>query len=303
MKRLNAVFRKIFFLRPLPTVLIAVPSFLFVAVMLGTEEVSALDYVSYFLSAYALIITVTGAAGVAEAARNGVENLPLLKKIRENPLGKRLLGDAVFRSEITLHGGLLANLLYVAVNLASGFRYRSAWFVSLAVYYFLLSAMRAVLVRHVHQKRPGQDLISEFRCYRACGVMLLLMNQALMGIVIYIVTKNRGFSYSGTMIYAMAAYAFYITISAVVNLVKYRKYGSPVLSAAKVISLTAALVSMLSLETAMISRFGEKQPGFRRVMTAASGGAVCVIVLMMAVFMIVRSVRKMKKLKFYNSEI
>ena len=303
MKRLKAVLKKIFFLRPLPTVLIAVPSFIFVFVMLSTEEQNALDYTAYMLSVYALIITVTGTAGAAEAAKNGFENLPLIKKIRENPLGKRLLGDAVFRSEITLHGGLLANLLYVALNLVSGFRYRSAWFVSLAVYYFLLSAMRAVLVRYVHQKKPGQDPVSEFRRYRACGVMLFLMNQALMGIVIYIVNQNRGFSYPGTLIYAMAAYAFYITISAVVNLVKYRQYASPVLSAAKVISLTAALVSMLSLETAMISRFGEKQPGFRRVMTAASGGAVCVIVLLMAVFMIVRSVRKMKKLKFYNSEI
>lgn len=202
MKRLKAVLKKIFFLRPLPTVLIAVPSFIFVFVMLSTEEQNALDYTAYMLSVYALIITVTGTAGAAEAAKNGFENLPLIKKIRENPLGKRLLGDAVFRSEITLHGGLLANLLYVALNLVSGFRYRSAWFVSLAVYYFLLSAMRAVLVRYVHQKKPGQDPVSEFR----------------------------------------------------------------------------------------------------RIMTAASGGGVCAAVLIMAVFMIVRSAKELKKNRFHNLE-
>ena len=35
----------------------------------------------------------------------------------------------------------------------------------------------------------------------------------------------------------------------------YRKYHSPVISAARKVSLAAALVSMLSLETAMLSQF------------------------------------------------
>ena len=100
---------------------------------------------------------------------------------------------------------------------------------------------------------------------------LVVMNQALAGIVFYIVKQNRGFTYSGTLIYAMAAYTFYITISAAVNVARFRKHGSPLLSAAKAISLTAALVSMLSLETAMLAQFGAETPRFRLVMTAASG--------------------------------
>ncbi len=142
------------------------------------------------------------------------------------------------------------------MNLFSGIRYHSAWFIALACYYVLLSAMRAVLVRYVHRKPVGQDIPAEFRRYRACGLILLLMNQALVGIIIYMVTQNRGFSYSGNMIYAMAMYTFYITISAIINVIRYQSHGSPVISAAKVISLTAALVSMLSLETAMLARFG-----------------------------------------------
>jgi hypothetical protein len=73
--------------------------------------------------------------------------------------------------------------------------------------------------------------------------------------------------------------------------IKYRKQGSPLLSAAKVISLTAALVSMLSLQTAMISEFGGDDYLFRRMMTAISGGVVCTFVLGMAIYMIVRSTR------------
>ena len=297
MQRLKTVLKKLFFLPPLPTVLIAVPSFIFVFVMLSIGEHSVLAYLAYLLSAYAMIITVTGIPGVIEAVRRGIAGLPVVKKVLNTSWGSRLLGDAIFRSELTLHGGLIVNLLYVGMNLFSGIRYRSTWFIALAIYYTLLSAMRAVLVRYVHRKPTEQDVASELLRYRACGVILLLMNQALVGIIVYMVTQNKGFSYPGLMIYAMAIYAFYVTIAAVINVVKYRKRGSPVLSAAKVISLTAALVSMLSLETAMLAQFGSDQPEFRRVMLAASGGGICAIVLMMAIYMIARSTKLLKGIK------
>ena len=296
MEHLKAVLKKLFFLPPLPTVLIAVPSFIFVFVMLGTGDHSVFSYLAYILSAYALVITVTGISGVIEATRNGIEELPLIKRVRSTSLGNRLLGDAVFRSEVSLYGGLFVNLLYVALNLFSGIRYRSTWFIALAFYYTLLSVMRAVLVRYVRCRPVGQDISAEFQRYRACGVILLLMNQALVGIIVYMVTQNRGFSYPGFMIYAMAMYAFYLTISAIINVIKYQRRGSPILSAAKVISLTAALVSMLSLETAMLAQFGNDEPEFRRIMLAASGGVICAIVLTMAIYMIARSTKQLKKL-------
>ena len=163
--------------------------------------------------------------------------------------------------------------------------------------------MRAVLVRYVHRKPVGQDIPAEFRRYRACGLILLLMNQALVGIIIYMVTQNRGFSYSGNMIYAMAMYTFYITISAIINVIRYQSHGSPAISAAKVISLTAALVSMLSLETAMLARFGSDETEFRRIMLGISGGVVCAVVLAMAIYMIARATKQLHKLKNNNLEI
>ena len=295
MKRVKEIMKRIFFLPPIPTVVISVPAFILVFVMLGTGSSSVLAYISYLLSAYAMVITVTGFKGVARAIRDGIENLPPVIKLRSTPLGKRLLGDVIFRSEITLHGGLCMNLLYTALNLFSGIRYRSTWFIALAFYYMLLSVMRAVLVRYVHSRPIGEDISSELRHYRVCGIILLFMNQALVGIVVAMVTQNRGFSYSGLLIYMMALYTFYITIAAVVNLVKFRKHGSPILSAAKVISLTAALVSMLSLETAMFAQFGQDEEEFRRIMIGAFGGAVCAVVLAMAIYMIVRSTKQLRK--------
>lgn len=94
------------------------------------------------------------------------------------------------------------------------------------------------------------------------------------------------------------------SFTALMNVIKFRKHGSPVMSAAKVIDLTAALVSTLSLETAMLSQFGGlDNMTFRRNMTAATGSAVCIIVLALSVFMIVRATKQIKKMQFNGSEL
>lgn len=127
---------------------------------------------------------------------------------------------------------------------------------------------------------------------------LLFMNVALVGIIILAVHKNSSFVYPGLFIYVMAIYAFYAAITATVNVVKFRKYKSPILSAAKVINLTAALVSVLSLETAMLTQFGAADDdAFRQIMTASTGTGVSMIVLGMAGCMIVHSTKKLKQMK------
>lgn len=233
--------------------------------------------------------------GIVQTARRSKE-LPLMKKLRATAFGSRYLEDYLFRSKVSLHRGLVINILYIAIKLFSGFWYRSVWFVALAVYYLLLSVMRFFLAQYVRKVPIGQDIPSELRRYRMCGYMLLLMNQALIGIVVLIVYQNKGYSYPGYLIYAMAAYTFYAFLTAIMNVVKSRKQGSPVLSAVKAINLTAAIVSMLSLETAMLAKFGGDDPAFRRVMTSATGGGVCLSILIMALYMIVRANKKLRNL-------
>ena len=124
------------------------------------------------------------------------------------------------------------------------------------------------------------------------------MNLALSGMVLFLVRQEGGYEYPGVLIYVMAIYAFYAIITAAVNLVKFRRHGSPALSAAKAINLTAALVSMLALETAMLSQFGgEDDALFRQVMLSVSGGVICAFVFGMAVCMIVHATRQIKQAK------
>lgn len=289
--------KKIFCLPPVPTLLISVPAYGLVIYVLSRENVEpALAYLAYFLSAYALIITITGITGIVRLVRRGIESHPLVKRALDIPLVGRYLREDMFRAQTALYQGFFINLLYAGIKMFSGILYRSVWFITLAVYYILLAVMRAALLHYV--RGDGKDITSEWRRYRLCGMILLLMNIALAGIVILVVHQNSGFEYPGMLIYVMAMYAFYATITAVWNVVKFRRYGSPVMSAAKVINLTAALVSMLSLETAMLTQFGAADdPAFRQTMTASTGVGISLLVLGMAVFMILHSTRQLRGLK------
>lgn len=296
-KGLKKIFKKVFCLPPVPTLLISVPAYVLVIYALAGEDVEpVIEYAAYFLSAYALIITVTGITGVVRLVRQGFDKHPLVRKMLGIPLVSKYLKEAMFRAEASLYQGFFINLLYAGIKLFSGILYGSVWFVTLAVYYILLALMRASLLHYV--RKDGKSKVSEWRRYRLCGIILLFMNVALAGIIILVVYKNSGFEYPGMLIYVMAMYAFYAAITAVRNVVKFRRYGSPVMSAAKVISLTAALVSMLSLETAMLTQFGAAgDPMFRRIMTASTGAGISILVLGMAVFMIVRSTMQMKHIR------
>ena len=305
MEKFKRILKKIFCLPPFSTVLAAIFGYgLVIAVAALHITNPILQYGSYIASAYALIVTVTGLVYIHTAiggVRRFVFDHPLMKKFRSTAVGEKYLTDVRFRAGVSLYQGFFVNLLYIVMKLVSGILYRSAWFIALAVYYILLAVMRFLLVRRLNV----QEECVEWRRYRVCGVMLLFMNQALAGIVIFMVHQNQGFDYPGLLIYAMAAYAFYAVTIAIVNLVKTRRQKSPILSAAKAVNLVTALVSILSLTTALLSQFGSGDEGdmaFRKAMTAATGGGVCTIVIGMAIYMIWRANKSLKEIEINNSQ-
>ena len=182
------------------------------------------------------------------------------------------------------------------MNLISGINTRSLWFISMFGYYIILSFLRFFLLFHVKRNVLGENLISEYKKIRFCGYMLLLMNQALLVVVVLVIKQNKVHTYPGFLIYVIAIHAFYSVISTSYSIIKFRKYGSPVLSASKAVSFTSALVSMFSLETTMLAHFGSHHDLYYiGLMTALTGGGVCLIVLGIAIFMIYNSSKNLKK--------
>ncbi|MGM9589655.1 MAG: hypothetical protein ACI3V0_05715 [Faecousia sp.] len=257
-------------------------------------ENSPIAYPSYVFSAYALTIACAWVAKNAKTASTRFN-----AAIRKNPLIHWYLTDVSFKLHVSLYLSFGLNVLYAVMKFGYGLWYHSVWFGTLAVYYFLLAVMRFVLLRYANRNDFGKNQITEWRRYQICAVMLMLMNVALSVVVVLVVFQNEGFHYPGYLIYIVAIYDFCNVTTAVMNVVKYRKYNSPVMSAAKVISLAAALVCILSLETAMLAQFdtSEKPENFRRVVTGSTGGCICLMVLGIAVYMVIHATKQIRSLK------
>lgn len=178
-----------------------------------------------------------------------------------------------------------------------GIRYSSAWLITLAVYYLLLTGMRYFLLHGVRPSDIGKNLTEELRKYRLCGVLLLFMNIILSSMIVLIMNSEGTFEYKGNLIYVMAGYTFYLVINAVRNVIKYRKIGSPLLSASKVIAFACALISTLSLETAMMGRFGAADdPVYQHTIICYIGAVIAVIYTITSMYMIISSTIKLKNI-------
>lgn len=270
-----------------------------VAVFVKGLDTSPLAYAVYVVAFYTLSVITLACIKVFPGYYRNIK-----QGIYDNKFGNRYMTDAAYRTHFSLYTSLGINLLYVATNLFTGIWYRSVWSITLAAYYIILAVMRFLLLRFANQTGIGKDRVKECRRSRLCGIILMTVNLALSGVVVLVIVQDKGFEYNGILIYVMAMYTFYVTTHSVINIFKFRKYNSPVMSTAKTINLAAALVSMLSLETAMLSQFGGENtsPYFDQIMVGATGAGVSMIVLTMSVYTIIHANRELKKLQINNSK-
>lgn len=283
-------------LHPSKWVLIFVPPLSFAALIFifatqTTRSVSA--YMIYCMSAYSLTIWLAALSRLIKKMKTAIMTSRIMRKVSRSKITGRYLNDLAFRGSVSIYQGAAVNVFYVVFRIVAGIRYASVWFISMAVYYLVLGCLRAYLI--VCYRRRDPEL--EHRCYHTTAWLLFLLNVPMGGMIVLMVRTNSGFSYLGYIIYLSALYTFYTMVTSIQNLVKFRKLGSPILSAAKVLNFIAAMMSILGLQTAMISRFSENGESYRKMMNAITGGFVYGIVILIAVIMLLCSRKTRKKVE------
>lgn len=277
---------------PLAVVLILLPvaTAALIYAMVYLTESDPLRIVSYMLAFYTLTILSARVPRIVRFCRDFKE---------ENRYVHIWTTDARLRMNVTLSANVLWNGAYGALQLGLGIYDRSAWYYALAAYYLLLAVMRFFLVRHTLRHKPGEKMRRELIYYRRCGWIFLIINLALSGMMLYRIRQNRLVAHHEVITISMAAYTFTTLTLAIVNVVRYRKYNSPAMSASKAISLTAACVSMLSLESTMLATFSadSMREETKLLFLALSGAGISVLIITMAIYMIVQANRKLKNME------
>ena len=279
--------KRILFPNPAFTAILSVIALvLLVYGFIALETTHVFSILSYALSFYALMLVCLRVPDIIAFVRCFR---------RENKYYLLYRSDVQLRMNISLYGSFAFNAAYAVFQLWLGLWHHSAWFYSMACYYLLLAGMRILLARTIRNHAPGEEQVVEWLRYRQCGVMLLMMNLVLLVFILYFVYRIRVFYHHEITTIAMATFTFTSLVTAIWNAVRYRQFGSPAYSAAKAISLASAAVSMLTLENAMLTTFGQGESEiFRQIILAVSGIAVILFVQGVALYMIVNATRNLR---------
>ena len=277
----------------LMVVLVIISAAALTLIFVNGMEQSIPGYAGYTLAFYTLSVVTVFCVMVLPKQYHTIK-----QRIYANPLGNRYLTDRVFRTHISLSVSFTISMLYVGINVWSWHMLGSWWFMVLAVYYVIMAVMRYLLVRYVRIQKIGTSILGEWKRSRVCACILLLINLSLSGAVLMILYQSKGYDYPGIMIYVMALYTFYSTIHALVDIVKYRKLGSPIMSTAKIVSLSGALVSMLNLETAMFAQFGgDMKPENQHIFIILTGAGVSITVVTLSVILIKKANQEIRRIR------
>lgn len=250
-------------------------------------------YFVYVFSFYTLtLICVAGFFSLPGKYRH------IKKKVYDNTYANRYLTDVIYKTRIKVNASLLINVLYVVINAVSAVFYETWWFAIFAAYYGIMALMHFLLVRYMDKNDIGEGALGEQKRARACAYILMTVNLVLSAVVLMMIYYDRGFEYTGYLIYVIALFTFYTITVAIVEVIRYRRYNSPVMSVSKSIKLASSLFSMLFLETAMFAQFGQETDDYvEKLMIMATGAVICVIVTVMSLYMIIRMNKEIRHLK------
>lgn len=214
---------------------------------------------------------------------------------------EKYLTDDIFQTQTMLLASLAMNIAAATFKFVMGVWFGSKWLVTVSIYFLTLSAMRLLLLNRERKSKkletPEHKRLYDLKSYRACGYMVLFMNMIVGRMIVQMLVDNEGYDYPGLMLYLIGLFAIANFANAIYNVKKYWHIYNPMISAAKRLSFSTALVLLYTLQTSALARFGNNHEQLRRLLNSISGAVVELVLFTMAILMIVRSNQEMRKLK------
>ena len=123
------------------------------------------------------------------------------------------LNDDIFRIISIGYNSLVINILFVITKIIAGWWFSSEWLIVLAMYYLILCVTKFLILRNTSYKNTQSEVQlqekREWKVYRLCGYLPVLLSFVLQGVAIMIVKERKEFYYQGYLIFVVAFYDFY----------------------------------------------------------------------------------------------
>jgi predicted Co/Zn/Cd cation transporter (cation efflux family) len=253
-------------------------------VFLNGMENSLPAYPLYALSAYTLTALCVKLPGAIRGIQAWTERHPKMVA---------LLRNEEFKFKLELYFEQFLNFAYGIFKIASGVIVGSAWIGCDGIYNMAQALIQ--LFQILRRRKPG-TLLQQWKSYRFCGILILLMHLTLTGIVFQMVNWNRAEDSGQIMVIATAVFAFYKFTSAFMDIARDRKHVHPIDSSIRMLELAQAIFAIFSLQASMFHVFGTGA-AWEHLLNIITGCTVCLLILSMGIYMIRRAGREIKKIK------
>lgn len=192
---------------------------------------------------------------------------------------KRLHASNKNSLHITTVTSLTINAIYAVGNLAFGIANHSYWFITIGIYFLMLSIMRFACINALHTKSTKAKYIG-----RLIGLLLILICLTLVNSIIISDRLDIIEPIHEILMITIAAFTTAKTVLAVTNTVKARKSGNSVIIALRNISCADAATSILTMQRSMLVSFGDMPEKTIRLMNILTGSAICIGIFTLAIF-------------------
>lgn len=245
-------------------------------------------YFLYALSAYSLTVLCVKLPGTVRDGKIWISGHPKIAALFQD-------SDRKFTRKLYLEQFI--NFAYGGFKIGAGIFYGSAWIGCDGIYNFVQAMIQLF---QILRRKHAKDLEQQWRSYRFCGILILLMHLTLIGIVFQMINWNRAVEQGEIMVITTAFFAFYKIISSFIRIAKDRKHVRPVDSSIRMLNLAQAFFATFSLQASMFHTFGTGER-WEHLMNMLTGCAVCLLIVSIGIYMIQRGAREIKKLQERNN--
>lgn len=247
-------------------------------------------YIFYGLSFVSLCYFIYSIIFIAPKIKSNVINFANKYKFTSE-----LISNYGFRTFIFTVISFIVNIGFSIFQGVIGILSRSYLQITLAVYYIIFSVMRgSLLYSKLKSKNKTKEKVlkDDLLNYKKTGILLIILTIVLSGFVVLTYFNNPIKKYTGVIIYVVALYTFYKLTLAIYNIFKAKKSKDISLVNIRNIGFADSLVSLFSLQIALLLEFGSGDSKFYNALT---GSCVCFVVIILGIIMIINSNKKLNK--------
>lgn len=248
-------------------------------VFLTGRDFTAVAYCLYGISVYALITFL------AVCVKYLPEIKEKIQKRSESSAESGAFGMGLYVEQVI-------NFLYGGWKIGNGILAGSVWIGTDGIYNFIQSLIQLYqILRHKKMLTHRQ----KWQTYRQCGFLILVLHIPMTVLVFQMIHLGRHEESTEIAIISTAAYTFYKLIKAIVEVAQDRKHPDPVGSAVYFLDFAQALYNLFVLQVGLLWVYGGTTFVHQKLMNTLTGGAVCLLVCGMGIYMVCRGKRDMKK--------